>query len=100
MAMLDLRCLCVLLIGLVCAAPAAAAPALTPVPGEQAPALSLRTLDGRAYTLGSERGRVVLVNFWATWCEPCRLEMPSIQRLRERLAGKPFTVVAVNVDEP
>jgi thiol-disulfide isomerase/thioredoxin len=42
----------------------------------------------------------VLINFWATWCEPCRQEMPSIQRLRDRLTGKPFTVLAVNVDEP
>jgi thiol-disulfide isomerase/thioredoxin len=42
----------------------------------------------------------VLVNFWATWCEPCRQEMPSIQRLRDRFAGKPFAVLAVNVDEP
>jgi len=40
------------------------------------------------------------VNFWATWCEPCREEMPSIQRLQERLRGKPFTVLLVNVDEP
>ena len=42
----------------------------------------------------------MLINFWATWCEPCRQEMPSIQRLRDRLAGKPFVVLAVNVDEP
>jgi thiol-disulfide isomerase/thioredoxin len=43
---------------------------------------------------------VVLINFWATWCGPCRDEMPSIQRLKEKLAGKPFAVLAVNLDEP
>jgi thiol-disulfide isomerase/thioredoxin len=43
---------------------------------------------------------VVLVNFWATWCEPCREEMPSLERLTEKFAGQPFAVLAVNVDEP
>jgi thiol-disulfide isomerase/thioredoxin len=42
---------------------------------------------------------VVLVNFWATWCEPCREEMPSIEKLRARLAGRPFDVLAVNYVE-
>jgi len=43
---------------------------------------------------------VVLVNFWATWCEPCRDEMPSINKLRASLAGQPFAVLAVNLAEP
>jgi thiol-disulfide isomerase/thioredoxin len=60
----------------------------------------LKDLEGRAHDLAAYRGKVVLVNFWATWCEPCRQEMPSIQRLSEKLAGKPFVVLAVNVDEP
>src|SRR4051812_36787487 len=68
--------------------------------GGQAPApLSLPDLSGREVDLASFRGEVVLVNFWATWCEPCREEMPSLQRLEKKLAGKPFRVVAVNIGE-
>ena len=68
--------------------------------GGSAPALELKDLDGRAHRLADYRGRVVLINFWATWCGPCRDEMPSIQRLKEKLGGRPFTVLAVNLDEP
>nr|MBV0878031.1 TlpA family protein disulfide reductase [Noviherbaspirillum sp. L7-7A] len=68
--------------------------------GGQAPApLSLPDLSGREVDLASFKGEVVLVNFWATWCEPCREEMPSLQRLERKLAGKPFRVVAVNIGE-
>jgi peroxiredoxin len=88
--------------GLLCflaAAPAGAAE-LKPWTGGPAPALELRALDGPGHRLADYRGRVVLVNFWATWCEPCREEMPSMQRLKQKLAGKPFAVLAVNLDEP
>lgn len=68
--------------------------------GGRTPPLKLREIDGRMHDLAAYRGQVVLVNFWATWCEPCRDEMPAIQRLKKKLAGKPFTVLAVNVDEP
>ena len=68
--------------------------------GGPPPALEIRDLDGRLHRLADYRGRVVLINFWATWCGPCRDEMPSIQRLKEKLAGRPFTVLAVNLDEP
>ena len=63
------------------------------------PRLASKYLDGSAVDLQEFRGRVVLVNFWATWCEPCRDEMPALERLRLRLQGKPFEVLAVNYGE-
>lgn len=68
--------------------------------GGATPPLAVEDLEGHAHTLADYRGKVVLVNFWATWCEPCRQEMPSIDRLRTSLKGKPFEVLAVNLAEP
>ncbi|MCC7487856.1 MAG: TlpA family protein disulfide reductase [Burkholderiales bacterium] len=73
---------------------------LQPWGGGPVPPLRLKDLDGRLHRLADYRGRVVLLNFWATWCGPCREEMPSITRLRKKLAGRPFAVLAVNLDEP
>ena len=68
--------------------------------GGQAPEpMVLADLAGREVNLSSFKGEVVLVNFWATWCEPCREEMPSLQRLQQKLGGKGFRVLAVNVGE-
>jgi len=64
-----------------------------------APALKLKDLDGAAHDLAQLKGRVVLVNFWATWCPPCRREMPSMERLSQALKGEPFSVLAVDVGE-
>jgi thiol-disulfide isomerase/thioredoxin len=61
--------------------------------------LAGRGLDGHAIDLQDLKGRVVLVNFWATWCEPCREEMPSIEKLRAKLDGRPFDVLTVNYGE-
>jgi len=93
-----LRCVAFCLLCLAAAASAAAD--LKPWPGGPPPALALNDLDGRLHQLSDYRGKVILINFWATWCEPCRDEMPSIQELKKRLEGKPFVVLAVNLDEP
>jgi thiol-disulfide isomerase/thioredoxin len=86
---------------------AGAAFALLGVPGEEpvgrgsrAPDFSLPRLGGSdPVRLADLRGRVVLVNFWATWCRPCEDEMPAMQRLYETLAGSRFELLAISVDE-
>jgi thiol-disulfide isomerase/thioredoxin len=80
-----------------CAAASAQLPSWSSGP---TPALRLTGLDGKEHALEAYQGKVVLVNFWATWCEPCREEMPSIERLRRSLEGRPFAVLAVNLAEP
>lgn len=57
-------------------------------------------LHGEAVSLEEYRGSLVFLNFWATWCPPCREEMPSMQRLSEELDDAPFEIIAVNVREP
>jgi thiol-disulfide isomerase/thioredoxin len=78
----------------------AAAEELKPWAGGATPPLELTDLQGKKHSLADYRGKVVLVNFWATWCEPCREEMPSMERLRVSLAERPFAVLAVNLAEP
>ncbi|HXM82026.1 MAG TPA: TlpA disulfide reductase family protein [Burkholderiales bacterium] len=77
----------------------APAQALRPWSGGATPPIELQDFDGAAHRLADFHGKTVLVNFWATWCVPCREEMPSIERLRRSLDGKPFAVLAVNVGE-
>ena len=67
--------------------------------GEPAPDFTLIDLDGMQVTLSSLKGRVVLLDFWATWCGPCKAAMPAIEKIHEDYAGKPVTVLAVNVGE-
>ncbi|MBX7084304.1 MAG: TlpA family protein disulfide reductase [Nannocystaceae bacterium] len=63
-----------------------------------APALVGKTLDGASFNLAEHRGEVVLVNVWATWCAPCREELPELRALHERLGPRGFTVVGVSED--
>jgi thiol-disulfide isomerase/thioredoxin len=62
------------------------------------PDLAFEDADGRPKKLSDWRGRTVLVNLWATWCVPCRREMPALDRLQAKLGGKDFEVVAINID--
>ncbi len=89
----------VLIMALLVAAPAGAE-VLKPWNGGAAPPLELEDLKGGKHRLADYRGKVVLINFWATWCAPCREEMPSIERLRASLENRPFAVLAINLAEP
>jgi cytochrome c biogenesis protein CcmG, thiol:disulfide interchange protein DsbE len=70
--------------------------------GSQAPPIQATTLDGtkREKTLADYKGRVVLLNVWATWCEPCRVEMPSIEKLYHEFGPQGLVVIGVSVDDP
>lgn len=78
--------------------PPAAPPADKMTVGEPLPGMVLTTLDGATSNLGDYRGRLVVLNFWATWCEPCRLEMPHLQQLSDALDPERFAVIGVAVD--
>jgi peroxiredoxin len=80
--------------------PAPTNPVLGKLP-QPAPDFELKTHDGQPLRLSSLRGRVVLLNFWATWCETCTVEEPSLKRLAEQMKARnvPFTLLAVSVDE-
>ena len=71
---------------------------MPPVIGQPAPAFSAPSLSGGELSLGDLRGQVVLLNVWATWCPPCREEMPGLQRLHEELADEGLAVTAVSID--
>lgn len=67
--------------------------------GEVAPDFVLSDLDGNQYALSDFRGKPVMINFWATWCGPCRVEMPEMQKAFEQYGADGFTILALNQDE-
>jgi thiol-disulfide isomerase/thioredoxin len=76
-----------------------ALPMLTAIASaESAPRLSLKDLSGRTQKLSSLRGKVIVLNFWATWCEPCQDELPRLSKLAQSYAGKNVQFVAVSID--
>ena len=66
--------------------------------GQPAPALSVEELNGNSFDLANERGKVTIVNFWATWCEPCRKEIPAIEAVFQRYHGQGLEVIGVSAD--
>ncbi len=72
---------------------------MKPWKGGPTPPLALNDLNGKPLKLEDYRGKVVMVQFWATYCPPCLKEMPSMMRLEQKLAGKPFAILAVNMGE-
>jgi peroxiredoxin len=70
-----------------------------PAVGSPAPDFTLRSSGGPNLRLSEQRGQVVLLNFWATWCGPCREEMPQLNRLYDKYRGAGLVMLGVNVDE-
>jgi len=80
---------------------ASMAATLKPVPGKPVPpTLKLMDLKGQTHDLAQYRGKIILVQFWATYCPPCRKEMPSMNRLMKKMGDTPFAILAVNMGEP
>jgi len=90
---------------LLAAAPLALAQSMVPAgpaplaAGTAAPAFATRTVGGRPLTLKSLRGHVVLLDFWATWCGPCRMATPTLQSLHGKFAGRGLRVVGMSLDD-
>src|SRR5438552_18915040 len=91
-----------LFLTIACPALADDATTLTKV-GDAVPQFTVQTVDGQTLTPESLKGKVVLLNFFATWCGPCNAEMPHLQKLYERFKDKPFVLMSVgrehNIDE-
>jgi cytochrome c biogenesis protein CcmG/thiol:disulfide interchange protein DsbE len=66
--------------------------------GARAPEIGMNDMSGRRVTIGGLRGRVVIVDFWASWCEPCEAEMPVLERLQRTYGGQGLTVIGVSQD--
>ncbi len=81
------------------AAPSATAAAQPDLRGKTAPDFALKSLGGQNLRLSELRGQVVLVNFWATWCGPCREEMPLLDQIYDSYHGIGFELLGVNIDD-
>lgn len=89
---------CSVLLLLVCPVLCFPARAFSVTRGEAAPAFALSDLQGRKQTLSDYTGKVVLINFWASWCGECITEMPSLNMLHRQFSGKGLAVLGVTVD--
>ena len=78
-----------------------ASPVLATQPGDRAVGFSLRDLKGKKVKLSSFKGKVVLLDFWASWCEPCKAELPALAKMASRFRsdGKDVVIVTINIDK-
>lgn len=79
--------------------PAGASRAIEELKGKPAPGFALRSLDGRTVRLADLKGKVVLLNFWATWCAPCRVEMPMLAELHAQYRARGLEIIGISMDE-
>jgi peroxiredoxin len=87
------------LVPVLCMAAGCSKRSSSPGEGSVAPDFTIKDLSGSSLQLSQLRGTVVLLNFWATWCPPCREEIPSLARLNALMAGKEFRMVTIAIDE-
>jgi thiol-disulfide isomerase/thioredoxin len=73
---------------------------VSPAFARRAPDPSFKTLDGKTRKLSELRGKIVVINFWATWCGPCQEELPRMAKLAEAYSGKPVAFVLISIDDP
>ena len=66
------------------------------IAGKMAPSFAVLSIDGKRQTLAAYRGRVIVMNLWATWCPPCRAEMPDLERLYETYRSRGLVVIGIN----
>lgn len=85
---------------LLCCSTALLAAAAQPASARRAPDPSFKSLNGQTRKLSSLRGKIVVVNFWATWCGPCQEELPRLSRLAQEYSGKPVDFVVISIDKP
>ena len=88
------------LLALLALGPAADRAAAAPLVGAPAPPFAATSFDGQRFDTRALRGRVVLLHFWATWCDACRTEMPALQRVYAELHARGLELLAVSADEP